>query len=357
MKNITELMFNETFEIDCVKQYDILMTFAKGLENIVFEELKQTLNKFECLMLDNGKILIRISINIRSILQLKCVDNLYLCIGTFVAGKKKADLAEITKTIEKMDFSSLNRLLNTKGNYSFIVKAGRQGKHNFSRFDLEKAIGNGIEKKHRLCKSLDGKIDLEFRVDLKDNKGMLALKLTSPVFRFRQDERSFSVGAIRPTIAHSLVWLSNMQKNDFFYDPCCGSGTILSERALYPHRKIIGTDINPNAVEHAKKNVDNKAIIYLDDATQTILKDNSIDKIVSNIPWDEQVKINDLFDFYYCLLKEFLRITRVGGKIILFTDKEDALLYAANKCEVFIEKVATVSLHGLRPSIFIVYKN
>lgn len=357
MKNITELMFNETFEIDSVKQYDILMTFAKGLENIVLEELKQILDKFECLLLDNGKILIRISTNIRSLLQLRCVDNLYLCIGTLAVGKKKTDLAEVTQSIEKMEFASLNKLLNEKGSYSFAVKAGRQGKHNFSRFDLEKAIENGIKKKRRFCGSLNGRIDLEFRCDLKDDKGMLSLKLTSPVFRFRQDERSFSVGAIRPTIAHSLVWLSDVRKKDVFYDPCCGSGTILSERAFYSGRKIIGTDISPDAVEHAKQNCDNKAIIYLADATNTILKDNSVDKIVSNIPWDEQVKIDDLFDFYYRLLKEFLRVTRIGGKIILFTDKEEALVHATGRCNVNLEKIATVSLHGLRPSIFMISKN
>lgn len=354
MEKCKDVLFNNMLKINLTTTLNIMLTCAKGLENIVLDELRENFINIDIISVTRGKIIFNINSNIHSLLRLKCADNLYLLISEFECGKDRKSLEKISTKISKLDFSILDKVYDSKNKCKICVKAGREGKHNYSRFDLEKAVLRGILSKRRFMHTDGTEADLEFRFDLNDDKGIISLKLTSPQFRFRQKERSFSAGAIRPTIAHSLIWLSGIDKNDIFYDPCCGSGTILSERDFYPARRIIGSDISDSAITAAKNNNRSGIIIYKDDATNCCMKDKTITKIVSNIPWDQQIKVANVFEFYFRILSQIIRIIHEEGKIVLFTDKEAAINYAAEKCGVYVDKVATLSLHGLYPSIFII---
>src|SRR3989344_363953 len=94
--------------------------------------------------------------------------------------------------------------------------------------------------------------------------------------------------SLRPSIAHALVWVSEINKDDIFLDPMCGAGTILIERAnAGPYRHLLGGDIRQEAVDAALANIGEKykpieAKVW--DATSLPLQDKSITKIVSNLP-------------------------------------------------------------------------
>jgi hypothetical protein len=66
----------------------------------------------------------------------------------------------------------------------------------------------------------------------------------------RAEERS---GALRPTIAAAMVSLAGTPA-DALLDPCCGSGTILSEAIDAGWDTVCGADIDPCAVEIARRN-------------------------------------------------------------------------------------------------------
>jgi 23S rRNA G2445 N2-methylase RlmL len=62
--------------------------------------------------------------------------------------------------------------------------------------------------------------------------------------------------ASHPTIAAALARLSCPAPGDVVWDPFCGSGTELVERALLgPYASMLGTDIDPRALEAARTNM------------------------------------------------------------------------------------------------------
>ena len=84
--------------------------------------------------------------------------------------------------------------------------------------------------------------------------------------------------------------------------------------------------------------------------------DNSVTKIVSNLPWGKQIQVDDINRLYVNFLKEAKRILAPGGRMVLLTDEENALFTAAEINGFSISKVCTISLHGLHPSIFMLEK-
>lgn len=348
-----DYLSNPNLNINIQKKLTLLLTCAKGLEYIVLDEIKSLYPELIVKEIIRGKLLVELSVSLAQLFHLKCVDNIYLFICKLHCGKTKKDLKMLCDELRKIDLSIINRINNNCDKQQTIwVNASREGKHNFSRFDIEKSALNAFLGKKRFIEGKEEEHDMEFRIDLLGEEAIVSLKLTSSQFRFRSGYRYFSAGAIRPTIAHSMIWLSQPQKTDVFYDPCCGSGTIICERQFWVAKKIIGTDINIHAVAAAKKNVSSDVVVYQSDATKMRMKDKSVSTIVSNIPWDVQIKLDDIKQFYYDFLCEVKRVIKPNGKIILLTDKREELLQTCKLLELKCREVTTLSLHGLQPTIF-----
>ena len=94
---------------------------------------------------------------------------------------------------------------------------------------------------------------IEFRLDIEHREATFSLRLTNVTFRYPKRQRQFSRASLIPTVAHAMVWLSDPQPTDIFVELCCGSGTILSERLVYPADHIIGGDISSVMTMAAKQ--------------------------------------------------------------------------------------------------------
>src|SRR5690606_22797971 len=126
-----------------------------------------------------------------------------------------------------------------KGN--FYVNVSRKGSHTYSRFEAAQKAMEGIKKRypHRRIGTAN-RHDVEFRLDIEGHQALFSLRLTDAIYRFRHNNRKFTAASLLPTVAHAMVWLSKPEEEDVFIDPCCGSGTILSERLSYPFTYIGG---------------------------------------------------------------------------------------------------------------------
>lgn len=350
---IMEYLCNPDFNSKVQNKLILLLTCSKGLEYIVLAEIESIYPKIVVHEIIKGKLIVELNVSLEQIVQLKCIDNIYLFISKLYCGKTKNDLKSFYNDLRKLDMSIINKIYKKQdGKKTIWVNASREGKHTFSRFDIEREALSAFVSKNNFIEGKEEKHDLEFRIDLIEDETIISLKLTSSKLRFRSIQRNFSAGAIRPTIAHSMIWLSKPQKTDIFYDPCCGSGTIISEREYYPSKKIIGTDIDIQVMMTAKNNVSSNVIVYQCDATKMKMKDKSISTIVSNIPWDVQIKLDDILKFYYKFLEEVKRVIKPGGKIILLTDKTEELFQTCNLLNLKCKEITILSLHGLQPAIF-----
>jgi tRNA G10 N-methylase Trm11 len=99
-------------------------------------------------------------------------------------------------------------------------------------------------------------------------------------------------------------------------DPCCGSGTILTEgRAI--GWQVEGRDIDSEAVAIAQENVPG-VVVRKADARSVDLADGSVAACVSNLPFGQQYGVDGPMDrWQQQVIAELLRITRPGGRLVL----------------------------------------
>lgn len=137
--------------------------------------------------------------------------------------------------------------------------------------------------------------------------------------RMRQhDGRSLErQGALRPTLAAAMVDLAG-KPSGILLDPCCGSGTILTE-ALAAGWSATGTDVDPDAVSIASRNAP-AASVRVGDARRMGVPDGSIQACVSNLPFGRQYQVpGEMSPWLSAVLHETARVTQPGGHIVLLT--------------------------------------
>ncbi|RLG34160.1 RNA methyltransferase [Methanosarcinales archaeon] len=97
----------------------------------------------------------------------------------------------------------------------------------------------------------------------------------------------FSPGVIKPKIARALVNLSSIKEGGIFLDPFCGTGGILIEAGLIG-ATLVGIDMQAKMVRGAEKNLriyELKANLIVGDSSKMALRDNSVDAVVTDLPY------------------------------------------------------------------------
>ena len=334
----------------------IMATTVPGLESVAESQIQEMFPDCAVGHSQRGKIFFGVDSSLGQLLKIKCADNLYFFIKQFPIGATKNDLCELKKELAKIPYASfLSPVCDAGRLHSVYATASRSGKHSFSRFDVAKAALEALSSLKCFKMGDAESHDLHFRIDVVDDTAYFSLKITSEAYRYRGGRR-FVPGAIRPSIANSLIWLSRPDKKDVFLDPFCGSGTIAAERERYAHRKILAFDNQHSAVEIAKNNVSEKIIVRQGDACKLPLGDGCIDAIVTNLPWDVQVPSDDIYKLYRDFLREASRVLKSGGRMVLLTDKEDAVRQAVCGLGVEARRLLQLSLHGLHPAVFAIDK-
>ena len=163
------------------------------------------------------------------------------------------------------------------------------------------------------------------------------IKLSDRRMRHRTYKRDHLPASLRPTLAAAMVFLSHPRPGDRFCDPMCGTGTILAERALAgAYRQLLGGDIDPLAVQASMANlaswcrsspsVGGGCVLHVWDARALAVRSGSLDVIVSNLPFGEQVGSHQENPaLYRRFLLEAGRVLRPGGRAVLLSSEKDLM--------------------------------
>ncbi len=73
---------------------------------------------------------------------------------------------------------------------------------------------------------------------------------------YGRPKRDSRAGMIPLKVAKIMINLTRKEKDSVFLDPFCGSGTFLQELILLGYKKIIGADIDNNAISNTKTNLE-----------------------------------------------------------------------------------------------------
>lgn len=328
-----------------------MCTMVPGFEQVAQDELREKLPgvvKTETL---RGKVFFSGNPNKEQLLTLDCVDNVYYCLEKLEVGPHKKDLTQFRQDMKRLRFQEAIEYLGLKETPCILVSASRRGKQTWSRFDLAECAAGAVTEGNSYLRGSVENHNLPVRIDVDGADCLVSVQITPAEFKYRGSSYAFMPGGIRPTIAAALIRLSDPQPEDVFYDPFCGSGTIPRERARCRARRIMASDLEPEAVESAKNNIPDTVKVFCCDAAKMKAADNSIDVIVSNIPWGKQIAVEDIFGLYTAFLEEADRVLTERGRMILLTDREE-ITEAAQKTGFSINRLYTVSLHGLLAGVY-----
>jgi SAM-dependent methyltransferase len=142
------------------------------------------------------------------------------------------------------------------------------------------------------------------------------LRLADPSARQRAGQSPERPDALRPTVAALMVGLAG-EPRDVLLDPCCGAGTILGQALAAGWPDVQGTDIDPGAVEIARRNVPRAGVIK-GDARSIDLPDESAGAVVSRLPTGPRYEVEgSMRTWMGAVLREMTRVTGPGGRVVL----------------------------------------
>jgi len=219
------------------------------------------------------------------------------------------------------DLETLLRDLAIKTEKPFVarVKKMNDSPVQATQLDLERLIGSGI----------DGPVSLsspeeEYRAVFSGDHcylGKVLCRIDRGSFAYRDPVRRpfFHPGVMMPIMARSLVNLSLVEEGDLFYDPFCGTGGGMLEADMLGVR-VIGSDMDPVMIAGCRQNLPDSELASAD-ATCLPMKDNSVDAVVTDLPYGQSVCIRaeSMEKLYDRSLAEIRRVLKPGRRAVVVT--------------------------------------
>jgi 23S rRNA G2445 N2-methylase RlmL len=206
----------------------------------------------------------------------------------------------------------------------FDVTASFIGRRNFSRFEVESAVGAAIASATGWAFVSRGPraapAALSFRVHLLHTHATLAVRVAERPLHRRAYRIRSRPGALHPPLARALCLIAQPGAGDVVVDPTCGVGTIPIEAALLePRADGSAFDLEPDAVGAARCNAARAGVdlrVAVGDASSLPLSSGSVDRIVVNPPWGEAVAARGGLRRPGSLWTEASRLLAGGGRLV-----------------------------------------
>ena len=328
----------------------------RGLEQVVATEISTRLNG-RVAELGHRDVLFECDEPTRAV-HLRSADDVYLLAATISGvGRTKAGLSQLGSrisdqldaTLKLRPFAELrSRRLPISVTASFL------GRRNFTRFDIEDAVGAVLSRMigapyHSRRSGRPPLSSAEWRIHLAGGRGLLGLRI-APRPLHRRGYKTWTVpGTTHPPLAAAMVMLATPPPGSVVWDPACGAGTIpIEAAALDVGLRAFGSDSNPAAVRAATDNAlagGFPATFLSADLAQIPVRRGVVGCLVSNLPWGRQATWErpagpDAF------LSEFGRVVSTGGSAVVLTEE---LIHPRNGWDQI--GAIPISLMGSHPMI------
>lgn len=329
---------------------------AQGLEKIVISEIKE-IGNIKNIQIYLGIVVFDFKGETKKLLKLKTVDDILVFIKKFIhITRYKKSLWELRKQLANVNFKKslfvCRKVRKTKANITYTIKSSYKGRRDYTAKEISNSIKR-IVKKNYDWQYKEEDAELYFHAILINNISLLGLSLDK--FPLHVTRRIKTIpGSLKYSVACSLLKIADVKKKDIVLDPMCGSGVIAIEADKIGANVIAG-DIDKKSIEISRQN-SAKIGFRVWDAKKTELKDNSIDKIISNLPFDKQVKLADKEVFFENFIKEMLRVSKNNFTWVFLTRQENILKNIFNKYGLKLEKNLKIINSGLESEILLIKK-
>lgn len=232
------------------------------------------------------------------------VDDIFLlALRLEGVGHQRSALDEVAAQVEQVDTGTLvaavQALRTLPPQAPFEVVASFLGRRNYNRFEIERAVGEALERT-AARRFLPGPgaseqhPPLSWRVHLVGSTGFLGLRLSGAPLHRRPYKLNSREGTLHPPLAYAGALLGAPTPGALVLDPFCGAGTILLEAGHHqPAARLLGGDIALEALGAARANAarsGHHAAWMVCDAGRLALSAGSADLIITNPPWRRRLK-------------------------------------------------------------------
>ena len=299
----------------------------KGLEEIVRDEVKEYIakhGKFRIVEVRSRLVAITpvAPFSLADIYRLRC----FATVGFFLGTVRSSDPAESADALASMMTSSLSRSVLatfTEGSIryrlEFVSKGHQRG-----------AVRLLANRAYAMCPDiLNDPRSAPWSMDLQSTgHGMsveLRPKLTpDPRFTYREDDIR---AASHPPLAACMTRLGGRVNNEIVWDPFCGSGLELIERALLGGvQRVYGTDLSPDAIAISRANfaaakvkaLQSKFICcdFRDYAKVEGLGPKSVTLVITNPPMGRRIRVPNLRGLFGDLFAVAAEVLKPGGRLV-----------------------------------------
>jgi SAM-dependent methyltransferase len=167
--------------------------------------------------------------------------------------------------------------------------------------------------------------------------------------------------SIKPSVAAGVLRyaLPFLKKDARVLDPCCGSGTMLIERAMIsPCKELIGLDIFGKAADISRENAGAAKIKakFIKTDCLNFKPGGQFDEVISNLPFGNRVGTHkENTELYEGLARKLTEWLAPDGIAVLYTMEYELLKRLINKTKgLALENEAHTEAGGLLPGIFII---
>jgi 23S rRNA G2445 N2-methylase RlmL len=299
------------------QQIEILLRGRAGLETFVRDEASDYIRAHRKFTLQATKTALVIltptsPFTLADILSLRCFDNIAFSLPPV----RTSDPNQLAQTITSPTALEVFRAFIT-GPIRYRLDFVHQGHRRAAVRELAQAIHS--HQPELINGGGDTPWTIEVHSTPKSNRILLAPKI-SPDPRFTYRRRDIPA-ASHPPLAACMARLAGCRENEIVWDPFCGSGLELIERSILGKvSKIIGTDLNAEALQIAQQNfaAANLENIQTEFAATDFRKfdPGSVDLIITNPPMGKRVPIPNLRQLIADLFNAAARHLKPNGQLI-----------------------------------------
>jgi alkylated DNA repair dioxygenase AlkB/tRNA1(Val) A37 N6-methylase TrmN6 len=271
--------------------------------------------------------------------------------------------------------SSLEKLAENGGG-TFRASCDRiGGPHAFQHPEVEREMGGALAEYYesRAIRPKMEDYDVCIRMEVVGYRVIVGTQLN--VYDLSKDRHFLkfrNAVAVKTNIAYAMVRLGNIQAGHTVLDPFCGSGTLLLEALEVFQKNIfcIGLDVSKRCAEGARENAQAENCgpqvckFACSDARglRKHVADESVDAIITNLPWGVQTgqknSVVELGTLHEVFLRTAWYTLKVGGRIVMLNLRGLQLMRIVRKLS---GRYRLLSVNVIRttnnlPSIFVIEK-
>lgn len=332
-----------------------LCTFGSGWDKAIKKIFEKEFANYNVESLGDGIVVFNTK-DVINIKELFFFNNVYLLLKDM-----KNDAEDFDKCVSnilnglKINYDDIRKSLKEikARNFKFIGINGNQPcKINYRNLGK---LENEIQKNLGIKVSKD-RHDLDF-VFLKRNNGIMYLLLK--LSYNRKTEKDLEKGTLRPEVSYLLSSLADIKETDIILDPFAGSGSIPKEIIKhYKYNMIFASELDEEKYNKLKKrfkgNNRNFFIKNFDALNMNFFKDNFIDVVITDPPWNVyDHKDENFIDFYFKMLQELSRIVKQNGKLVILMGNELEFEMALSKTTLTLEDKLSVLINGKKAKVYI----